>query len=141
MAVSATFLVLTFAPALFASSSAWTVLNLQDTGVSRQGESLAAISANGEIYSVTGRIYTTGSCPAPTLAVGDGSQGSSCVTKRDPSGHQIFSVQIGGADLQALALDAAGNAYIAGFAGPTGAGFATTTNPTRPAALIRSSAS
>lgn len=117
---------LALAPVLLADSSAWTLVAVQDTGVHWSGATLAALSARGEIYSATGRTFSLVSCPSPTLTLGDASQGSSCVTKIDASGHQVFAVQIGGADVQALHLDAAGDAYVAGEAGPTGAGFTTT---------------
>jgi uncharacterized protein (TIGR03437 family) len=111
---------------LLADSSAWTLVAVQDTGVHWSGATLAALSARGEIYSATGRTFSPASCPSPTLTLGDASQGSSCVTKIDASGHQVFAVQIGGADVQALGLDVAGDAYVAGEAGPTATGFTTT---------------
>ena len=42
------------------------------------------------------------------------------------AGHQVFTVRIGGGGVEALRLDSAGNVYVWGLAGPTGAGFATT---------------
>ena len=120
-------LALAVVPALFASSSAWTVSGIRDTGFSRDNQLLAVMAPSGEVYSVSNTFYAPATpCPAPTLTLGDPSTSSSCVTKLDASGRQVFTVRIGGGSVQALRLDSAGNIYVWGLAGPTGAGFATT---------------
>jgi len=113
-----------FTVTLQASSPSWAVLGIQHTGLNSD---VAAISANGEIYSSAFEATPQGPCPAATATVGDASQFSSCVTKTDASGVVAFSIRIGGADVKALVLDAQGSPYIAGSTGSVGApGFATT---------------
>jgi len=85
------------------------------------------MSPSGEVYSVSYRVEAPAiACSAPTLTLGDPSTSSSCVTKLNAAGHQVFTVRIGGGGVEALRLDSAGNVYVWGLAGPTGAGFATT---------------
>ena len=65
-------LALAFVPALFASSSAWTVSGIRDTGFSQQNKVTAAISPNVEVYSVG--VPSFGAfcaCSGPTLTLGD----------------------------------------------------------------------
>jgi len=91
---------------LMADSSAWTLLSVHTALV------------GGSVLSASGEIYGT-ACPAPGTGL--------CVVKWSASGAQIFASPIAGsASVEAIALDAGGNAYIAGLAGPTGAGFVTT---------------
>jgi uncharacterized protein (TIGR03437 family) len=126
-AIFAQSLVLASAPGLLASSSVWTVSGVRDTGFSRDNQLLGAISPSGEVYSVSNEFYAPASpCTSPTLTLGDPSTSSSCVAKLDASGHQVFTVRIGGGGVEALRLDPAGNMYVWGLAGPAGAGFATT---------------
>ena len=114
------------APGLVATPSVWGVLGMKDTGVSRNNQAIATMSATGAIYSA-GEVLNSGECPPSTRIFGDPSHGGACVTKTDNSGRQIFSVQIGGgAFVEALALDGAGNAYITGTAAPGGTGFPNT---------------
>lgn len=106
------------APALLASSPPWRSTSFSDTGITA---SLATIDSSGEIVVATSVV-----CSAATLALGDSSVQSSCVTKIAPSGYPVFSVQIGGANVFAMVPDGAGNIIVAGIAGPTGSGFVTT---------------
>jgi hypothetical protein len=88
-------------PAVLADDSAWTVLGIQDTGTSRDYSLVAAMSDAGDIYSVT---Y----CPSPTFKFGDSSRISTCITKADTSGRQVFATLIGGvASVYRLVLDQA----------------------------------
>jgi uncharacterized protein (TIGR03437 family) len=118
-------LALAFAPALFAGSSAWTVSGVRDTGFNTQNQTLAAISPNGEVYSV-GIPFSSpfGACPGPTLTLGDPSATNfSCITKLDASNHPVFAAHISGASVSALRTESLGAIYVAGGAN---AGFATT---------------
>ena len=77
-------LALAFVPALLASSSAWTVSGIRDTGFSQQNKVTAAISPNGEAYSFG--VPSFGAfcaCSGPTLTLGDPSASLffSCITK------------------------------------------------------------
>ena len=106
-------------PAVLADTSAWTVLGIQDTGASRGYSLVAAMSAAGGIYSIT---Y----CPSPTFKFGDSSRISTCVTKADTSGRQVFATLVGGAaSIHGLVIDQADNAYILGDT-DTLSGFSTT---------------
>ena len=96
----------------------WAVSAIRDTGLPHPTyENLAAMSANGDVYSATW------SCPSPTLIAGDANTHSSCVTKVDATGRQVFAVEIGSGAVTALVVGATGDAYIAGGAG---AGFPAT---------------
>ena len=107
------------ASALFASTSAWTVSGVRDTGFNQQNQILAAISPNGEVYSV-GIPFSSpfGACPGPTLTLGDPSATIfSCITKVDASNHPVFAVHISGASVSALLAESPGAVYVAGGAG------------------------
>ena len=104
----------------------WAVSAIRDTGLPRANQNLAAMFADGDLYSTTGRLFLPRSCTSPTLITGDANTSSSCVTKVDATGRQVFAVEIGGGAVEALVVGATGDAYIGGGAGPTGAGFPAT---------------
>jgi hypothetical protein len=110
-----------FAPLLPARTPGWTVLGIQDTGITEAIETPPAVSANGDIYTAAFEGTPQGPCPVPTLTLGGLSNFSSCVTKTSASGQMLFSVQLGGANVNALVLDGQGNVYMTGSTGTVGA--------------------
>jgi uncharacterized protein (TIGR03437 family) len=125
-------LALSFASLLLADSSTWMSSGLQDTGLSAGAQPVAALSATGSIF-----LSISGACVAPSLTLGNPSQGASpsCVTRNTASGQPLFAVEMAGAVVGAMVLDASGNPYLAGSAG---AGFATTPGAYEPNATGQS---
>ncbi|HEX5227027.1 MAG TPA: hypothetical protein VFW44_04925 [Bryobacteraceae bacterium] len=114
------------APMLLASPPLWKSQGPVDT---KTAGYVAAISPSGEMavaaISTNSGSNKGGTCPAPTLKLGNPAVESSCVTKLSSSNQPLFSVQIGGATIYAIALDGAGNVAVAGDS-LTDAGFSTT---------------
>ncbi|HLI83898.1 MAG TPA: hypothetical protein VKV17_08265 [Bryobacteraceae bacterium] len=97
-------------------------MSSRNAGINSQDLSVIALAPDGSVYA--GGFPA---CAAPTLQLGNATQESFCVTKTNPAGNPVFSVQIGGVSVvDALITGATGNAYIAGFSYPGGMGFATT---------------
>jgi uncharacterized protein (TIGR03437 family) len=111
--------VLIFAPALPGDTSAWTVLGVQDTGISRDIQTLIAVRpTSGDIYSSGLTVGGGPGCPQPTRTLNGNFPTAACVTRTSASGKQVYSTAIPGALVQAIVVDGAGNAYITGSASP-----------------------
>src|SRR6185503_879367 len=83
---------------------------------------------NGIAVDAAGNAYVTGqtdSASFPTLAALDttlGGQTDAFVTMLDPAGSVVYSTFLGGSSTDfgnGIAVDAAGDAYVTGAAGPT----------------------
>src|SRR4029077_2428012 len=91
-----------------------------------------AVDADGNAY-VTGQAGVTPTTPGAFQTVRPSPYGSGFVTKLNPTGTAlVYSTYLGGTsdtDADAIAVDAAGNAYVVGRAGP---GFPTTLGAFQP---------
>jgi Beta-propeller repeat len=73
----------------------------------------------------SGSIYVTGTTDSPDFPIKDAAQTSlrtrvaSFVTKLDSTGRLVYSTYLNGCEAGSIAVDASGNAYVAGHAEPT----------------------
>jgi Beta-propeller repeat len=72
-----------------------------------------------------GSVYVTGTTDSPDFPIKDAAQTSlrtrvaSFVTKLDSTGRLVYSTYLNGCEARSVAVDASGNAYVAGHAEPT----------------------
>ena len=119
-------LALFLAPAVSGSSGPWMASAVNTSAFPLSfGIEEAILSPSGEIIAATsGNNPTGGACQNSTVVWGSAEPFSSCVGKFLASGQPVFTIELGGALINALTLDQAGNIYASGTAEE--AGFATT---------------
>ena len=122
------FLAISFLPSLFANSAAWMASNVNTSILPSSFQiAEAVLSPAGEIITAS-----NGACQNPTVTWGSAGSFTSCISNFTSSGQPVFAIQLGGASINAIALDGNGNIYVSGDAGPIGAGFATTPGVYKP---------